>query len=658
MKSSGRIRITPLATKVTLIVLLIILVNTITIGVLSFIIHRDDSIQASSEKAMAFAKSAAMSITPGEFRYALETGKKNEHYKYLERQFKKVQEDEGLAFFYAGSFDPIGTPDVEGAMGPRTGDTLKVVMNIYIEPMTKNFDLNVPVRNTMFQQTATDAFTSGEARVTEPYIFNVNGRPGIAAYAPIFDEDNKAIGLIGVLMNIDDVLARSNNFAILMLAISLLIFIVIMWVPVLYLRKSIAKPLSFLQTASNKITKGEMDIHIPIRNSNDEVGMLSKNFHTMQEIVTGMQSDIKNVVENALEGNLSYRTESDKYPGEWHEVISKFNDLMDTISHPIDEVVFALSEIANGNFDVRIESKYKGDFDRMKKSVNSTAIDLDKHLTEKQQAQSEAYKAELAKGRAEAVSEAMLSSARYANKIQQNLLPKDTVFEKAFSDYSILWHPRDIVGGDIYWMKNFDKGSFLAVSDCTGHGTPGALLTMLVASTLETLISEDNCSDPAQILYMLDQRLATVLNAKKDSHNSMEINDGCDIVVLFIAKNGQISMSAGNINVLSCNGNEVSRYKGQKLFIGEGRLTGKDAVDVVNIPQNPDNKFYIASDGLYDQIGGEHKKQFGFKTLERIILENHHEKQKTISDKIWDAFEKYRGEEQRRDDFELITFQL
>ena len=329
---------------------------------------------------------------------------------------------------------------------------------------------------------------------------------------------------------------------------------------------------------------------------------------------------------------------------------------MNTIALPIDEVSSTLQEIAGGNFDARIKSEYKGDFDRIKEAVNSTAVDLDTYLKERDRAEHEAHAAELAKGQAEAVSEAMLDSARYANKIQQNILPEESVFEKAFSDYSVIWKPRDIVGGDFYWLKNFKKGSVLCVCDCTGHGTPGALLTMLVASTLETLVTEERCSDTAEILYLLDRRLATVLNAQFNDIASMKINEGCDLAVIFIANDGAITMSAGNLNVLACDGSSVTRYKGQLLFVGEGRLTDKNDVDVVRISPNPDNKFYVSSDGLYDQIGGEKYKQFGLATVESIIIENHHEKQDVISDRIWEAFEAFRGDEPRRDDFELITF--
>ena len=138
----------------------------------------------------------------------------------------------------------------------------------------------------------------------------------------------------------------------------------------------------------------------------------------------------------------------------------------------------------------------------------------------------------------------------------------------------------------------------------------------------------------------------------------MEINDGCDLVIMFIAKDGNISMSAGNTNVFTCDGDKVSRYKGQQLFIGEGRLTSKDEVEVIDIKPNPDNKYYISTDGLYDQIGGETKKQFGYKKLENIIIDNHHKSQEFISGKIWETFEEYRGNEPRRDDIELITFKL
>lgn len=254
----------------------------------------------------------------------------------------------------------------------------------------------------------------------------------------------------------------------------------------------------------------------------------------------------------------------------------------------------------------------------------------------------------------------IVESINYASKIQKNLLPQTDYIARVFSDHCIIWKPRDVVGGDVYWMKQFDTGTVLCVADCTGHGAPGALLTMLVVSALEAIVWPSNCDDTAGTIQRLDQRLSAVLHHAKSGDGIgsgiIEIDDGCDIAVLFIAKDNSVQFSSGKIPIFVCDGTEVIRYKGQKIFVGEGKLTGKDEVAVYNIPANPNNKFYIASDGMFDQVGGEYGRQFGYKMFTQIILENHNEKQAMITGKVWDAFEEYRGDEERRDDFELIAF--
>ena len=256
--------------------------------------------------------------------------------------------------------------------------------------------------------------------------------------------------------------------------------------------------------------------------------------------------------------------------------------------------------------------------------------------------------------------QAIISGIEYASKIQRNLLPLDKNFKEAFADHSIIWKPKDIVGGDIYWAKSFSEGTVLCVCDCTGHGTPGALLTMLVVSTFEAAVNGKNYKDTAQIIWELEKRLVSILNlnpgGKIEGERGVIINDGCDLAVLYVAKDGSVDFSAGNVHVFVCDGNEVTRYRGQRIRIGDGALKSKEEIKVVSIPANADNKFYIASDGLYEQIGGEDKIPFGYDAFSRIILENHSEQQSVIAEKIWRAFEDYRGDNPRRDDFELVAF--
>lgn len=255
--------------------------------------------------------------------------------------------------------------------------------------------------------------------------------------------------------------------------------------------------------------------------------------------------------------------------------------------------------------------------------------------------------------------EEILASIRYASKIQKNILPSEKDFQKAFADYSIIWKPRDIVGGDMYWIKNFDEGTVLCVCDCTGHGTPGALLTMLVASAFEAIVRQDNCKDTGGIIWELEQRFVNVFGFEIERYNVSEntdIRDGCDLAVLFIAKNGDVTVSAGRTNVFVCNGQNVRRLRGQKISVGDGKLKSADDVKTIHIPYDSENRFYVASDGLFDQPGGGRSLPFGYKSFQGIILENHKETHSVISEKIWAAFKKYRGTEPSVDDFELITF--
>jgi serine phosphatase RsbU (regulator of sigma subunit) len=267
-----------------------------------------------------------------------------------------------------------------------------------------------------------------------------------------------------------------------------------------------------------------------------------------------------------------------------------------------------------------------------------------------------AHASELAKARIEAATEATVAGINYASTIQSSLLPSKDMFAEAFKDFSVLWEPRDVVGGDIFWMNTFAKGTVLCVADCTGHGTPGALLTMLVVSAFATIINDDNCNDPAEIIWQLDRRLVSVFRADRESNEG--IREGCDLAVVFVANDGELTFATAHTHIFVCDGEGVRRMRGQNIYVGDGSLTGKDAIMSSNIVYNPNNAFYIASDGLYDQVGGLWNEPYGYRSFTQIILDNHKEPQSVISEKVWTAFELHRGKEPRVDDVELISFRV
>jgi len=302
---------------------------------------------------------------------------------------------------------------------------------------------------------------------------------------------------------------------------------------------------------------------------------------------------------------------------------------------PVKHLVKGLGLIAE-NLNARIEGSYNDEFDEIKDAVNSMADRIKEHVN-------------------------LISGIEYASKIQRSLLPPESVFKNAFEDYGCVWMPKDIVGGDIYWMKNFNEGSVLCVCDCTGHGTPGAFLTMLVSSAFESIVNNENCKDTALILRELDKKLAGELNVNAARmEKGLHINDGCDLAVLFIAKDGSVKISSGNTYVFICDGEKVTRIKGQNIMVGDGLLKSMDDVKTVCIEPNENNKFYIASDGLYEQIGTDNNSNeilpFGFSKIKEIVLKEHLKKQDYILEKIINRFNDYMGKNTRRDDLQIISF--
>jgi len=302
--------------------------------------------------------------------------------------------------------------------------------------------------------------------------------------------------------------------------------------------------------------------------------------------------------------------------------------------------------VSRGELEAELSVRRKDEIGVLAQALNDMVASLKLMISVAKQKTREAEKA----------TETIIQGINYASKIQRDLLPRNYAFDKAFQDYSIIWKPRDIVGGDIFWLKNFEQGTVLCVCDCTGHGTSGAMLTMLVVSTLESCILPGNCHDTAEIIWQIEQKMVSNFGIFSGDRNLDEIQDGCDPVVLFIARDGSVSVSSGHMSVFICDGREVRQIKGQKMAVGEGKLKSKDEINVARVEANPDNIFYIGSDGLFDQPGGPLSIPFGFKTFKQIILENHNEMLSVTSDKVWKAFEEYRGDEIRVDDLQLISF--
>jgi len=417
----------------------------------------------------------------------------------------------------------------------------------------------------------------------------------IGGFAPIIDSSGNVVGLACVEINVDDVIATINASVFAMAIFALIVVVVFFVLAMIVANKGLIRPVNEITEEMSKVSDGDFNFQFP-KSSIREISTLSESFGTMVQTLSTVIEEIQKRNQDIIEGHLSNDRKSIIAKGDYQKILDGVDAIADNMAIHMDELAKRLHTISEG--------------------------------------------------------------IRYASKIQSDLLPKNQAFDEAFSDYPIIWKPRDVVGGDIFWLKNFEgKGTILCVCDCTGHGAPGAMLTMLLVSAFEDIVNENNCYDTAGVIYHLEQRLVSGfgVEAAAKGEAGANIQDGCDLAVLFIKSGGDINLSSANIPVFICNGKEVKHIKGQRLFIGEGLLGSKDEVDTIHIPADPDAKYYIASDGLFDQPG-DIPIPFGYKKFKKVIMENHDKSQDVISDKVWEEFEAYRGAEPRVDDFELISF--
>lgn len=250
----------------------------------------------------------------------------------------------------------------------------------------------------------------------------------------------------------------------------------------------------------------------------------------------------------------------------------------------------------------------------------------------------------------------IMDSIEYAKMIQESILPLPKELEKLFREYFVLWKPRDIVGGDFYFAKRISSGFILIVGDCTGHGVPGALMTMAVNSILSHIIEDDSkCLNPAFILKELNCLLKRTLGGRNMSD---VIDDGLDAGVMFIPDIGDALFAGARISLYAINSNGMQLIKGNNKGIGYRKTYADYEFGCTSILKDTETVFYITTDGYLDQNGGERNFSLGRKRFESIIEKNWKEnlqmQQVTIEENLID----YMSGEEQRDDITVIGFKL
>lgn len=249
----------------------------------------------------------------------------------------------------------------------------------------------------------------------------------------------------------------------------------------------------------------------------------------------------------------------------------------------------------------------------------------------------------------------VLDSLKYAQSIQNAFLPSKTFFKEKFANGFVFYQPKDFVSGDFYWTYEFEELYFVACIDCTGHGVPGALMTILANSLLKSVVKHQKLKDPSEILFALDSLLYEEFN----KNNKTKRSDGMDIsLCVFDFNKDSVLFSGANQSLYynSKKSKEIQEFKGKRYPIGLYHDVQKQFT-TEKIEFQKGDHFFMLSDGILDQFGGEKDKKF----TKKRFMEGISKGQGNISEIQYIAeteFINWKGIKEQTDDVLVIGIEI
>ncbi|MBX3102246.1 MAG: SpoIIE family protein phosphatase [Bacteroidetes bacterium] len=216
----------------------------------------------------------------------------------------------------------------------------------------------------------------------------------------------------------------------------------------------------------------------------------------------------------------------------------------------------------------------------------------------------------------EAKNKDILESIRYARRIQMSILPEDTLLARHLPDSFVFYRPKDIVSGDFYWFTWMNGTVFIAAVDCTGHGVPGAFMSVIGYNLLNRIINEQGITDPGAVLTALDAGVRAALKQDDGQHGQ----DGMDLILCALQPgNPEVAWASAQRPLWQARAGELIEYKGDKFPIGGSRYADKQFV-TQRVMTQPGDVLYLLTDGYGDQFGGERGRKYGTRQLKDFLL--------------------------------------
>lgn len=302
------------------------------------------------------------------------------------------------------------------------------------------------------------------------------------------------------------------------------------------------------------------------------------------------------------------------------------------------------------------------DRDRAQGELAALARDLERRVTERTQelarekegVERALAQLNLANTELEKANRDINDGIRYASRIQTALLPDQGALAGVVDELAVGWQPLDMVGGDYYWAGAFESKGVIAVMDCTGHGVPGAFMTAVVASSFSRILHHHGHDDPAEMLTQLNRLVKTALRQDRDSAVS---NDGLDAAICVVDRaNATLTFAGANLPLLVAENGELRQVRGDRMSLGYLDSPEDYRFSAHRMDIRPGSAFYLYTDGVTDQVGGDTKRLFGRRRLQDVLAGMADRPVTDQMDALFQKLGQWRGEERRRDDMTFVAF--
>ena len=244
----------------------------------------------------------------------------------------------------------------------------------------------------------------------------------------------------------------------------------------------------------------------------------------------------------------------------------------------------------------------------------------------------------------------ILDSINYAKRIQYTLLAHDEFLKENLPEHFTYFNPKDIVSGDFYWATKHNNKFYLAVCDSTGHGVPGAFMSLLNIGFLSEAINEKGIEKPNEVFNYVRQKLTNTISKEGQK-------DGFDGILICIDKStNKITYAAANNAPVLIQNNKLIELESNRMPVGVGER--KEDFKLYTIDAKPGDTLYLYTDGYADQFGGPKGKKFKYKQLNETLLAHHTKSLSEQKDILKQTFDKWRGDLEQVDDVCIIGIRL